>query len=56
MVGAGLTVTVREAVIWFPQASVTMEYSVTVPAVGKVMLADGPDPTEGVPVGLKLQL
>lgn len=33
-----------------------MEYNVTLPAVGNVMEVLAPDPTEGAPPGLKLQL
>jgi hypothetical protein len=39
----------------FPQASVTIEYKVYEPAVGKLMLGLFPLPTEGTPPGLKLQ-
>ena len=45
-----------EAVVVFPQASVMIEYKVTVPEVGKVIVADEPEPTDGDPVLLKLQL
>jgi hypothetical protein len=54
--GPGVTVTTLEEVTWLPHASVTIEYSVTLPAVGKTIDALAPDPTEGVPDGLKLQL
>ena len=56
IVGPAVTVTTREEVTWLPQASVTIEYNVTLPAVGKVIDVLAPDPTDGVPVGLKLQL
>lgn len=58
MVGGvpGVTVTVLLLVIWFPQASVTIEYNVTVPAVGNEILVLVPVPTLGVPDALKLQL
>jgi hypothetical protein len=39
-----------------PHASVTMQYNVYAPAVGKLITAGEPTPTEGKPVGLKLQL
>ena len=52
----GVTLIVRLLVIWFPHASVTIEYKVTEPEAGKLMLVLVPVPTLGVPVGLKLQL
>ena len=39
-----------------PHASVTIQYNVYAPAVGKLITAGEPTPTEGKPVGLKLQL
>ena len=56
IVGPGVTVITLEEVVWFPQASVTIEYKVTVPEVGKVMVVEAPVPTDGEPEGLKLQL
>jgi hypothetical protein len=54
--GEGVTVITRDVVTTFPQASVTKEYNVTVPEVGKVIVAFAPAPILGNPVELKLQL
>jgi hypothetical protein len=56
MVGEGVTVITREDDTTFPQKSVTNEYNVIAPEVGKVIVAFAPDPILGDPVELKLQL
>ena len=56
MVGEGVTVITRDDETTFPQKSVTNEYNVIAPEVGKVIIAFAPDPILGDPVELKLQL
>jgi hypothetical protein len=56
ILGDGFTVTVLVADCCSPQLSVTVQYTVAVPAVGKFIVGLFPVPAEGVPLAFRLQL